>query len=305
MNAAGLRYDLHSHSTASDGALTPTALVERACAQGVDVLALTDHDVVDGLEEAATAARQCRLQLVAGVELSVNWGAHVVHIVGLGIDPANPQLSRGLAGLRQQRQQRAERIGQRLQRLGIDGAGDGARELAGGDIVTRSHFAQYLVNIGVVSDFQTAFRRYLRRGRPAYVSCDWASLDQAIEWIHGAGGQAVIAHPARYGMSNAKLRALVNDFCSAGGAALEVVSSSHNPAETAKMAELARRCGLLASAGSDFHTPEHGWAELGRIAALPSGCTPIWHDWDTTGGRKNLNSNERAAYNGPNLLAGR
>lgn len=279
MDVAAPRYDLHSHSTASDGSLTPTALVERAYRQGVDVLALTDHDVLDGLDEAATAAQDYRIRLIPGVEISVNWGGRVIHIVGLGIDPGAPQLCRGLEDLRGQRQQRAERIGQRLARLGIDGAYTGARELAGGQIVTRSHFAHFLVNEGVVNDFQAAFRRYLSQGRPAYVSCEWTSLEQALQWILGAGGQAVIAHPARYRISGLKLRTLINDFKAVGGVALEVVSSSHNPAETRKMAELARHHGLLASAGSDFHTPEKGWAELGRIAPLPDICTPIWHDW--------------------------
>jgi len=261
-------------------------LVERAVGQGVDVLALTDHDVLDGLDEAAAAARAYRLHLISGVEISVNWGGRVIHVLGLGIDPAHQVLCRGLEDLRGQRQQRAERIGQRLQRLGIDGAYSGARQLAGGQIVTRSHFAQFLVNEGVVGDFQAAFQRYLRQGRPAYVACEWTSLEQALQWIVGAGGQAVIAHPARYGMSGLKMRALLDDFKAGGGAALEVVSSSHNPAETLKMAELARRHGLLASVGSDFHTPEQGWAELGRVAPLPKICVPIWHDWGTQSPKK-------------------
>jgi predicted metal-dependent phosphoesterase TrpH len=290
MDVAVPCYDLHSHSTASDGTLTPTALIERALRQGVDVLALTDHDVLDGLEEAEAAARASRLRLIPGVEISVNWGSRVIHIVALDIDPSHSLLCRGLEDLRGQRLQRAERIGQRLARLGIEGAWAGARELASGQIVTRSHFAQYLVNAGVVSDFQAAFRRYLRQGKPAYVACEWTSLEQAVQWIVAAGGQAVIAHPARYGLSGLKLRMLLDDFKAAGGVALEVVSSSHNPAETRKMAELARHHGLLASVGSDFHSPEQGWAELGRVAALPKICIPIWHDWDIDRRRKNLNT---------------
>jgi predicted metal-dependent phosphoesterase TrpH len=272
-------YDLHSHSTASDGTLSPTALVERACRQGVDVLALTDHDVLDGLAEAGRAAQRRGLRLIPGVEISVSWGGRVIHVVGLGIDAAHAGLRRGLEDLRQQRQRRAEQIGQRLERLGISGAHAGARELSGGQIVTRSHFAHYLVNQGIVSNFQAAFRRYLRQGRPAHVACDWTSLECALTWIHDAGGQAVIAHPARYGMSGLKLRTLLSEFSAAGGSALEVVSSSHNPVETLKMAELARCYGLRASVGSDFHSPDQGWAELGRVAPLPAGCTPVWHDW--------------------------
>jgi predicted metal-dependent phosphoesterase TrpH len=279
-------YDLHSHSTASDGTLSPTALVERAQRQGVDVLALTDHDVLDGLAEAERAAQTCGVQLIPGVEISVSWGGRVIHILGLGIDPAHAGLCAGLDDLRRQRQDRAERIGERLARLGIAGAHEGASELAGGQIVTRSHFAHYLVNQGIVSDFQAAFRRYLRQGRPAHVSCDWTSLEQALGWIGAAGGQAVIAHPARYAMSGLKLRSLLDEFRTAGGIALEVVSSSHNPVETQKMADLARRYDLRASVGSDFHSPDHGWAELGRVAPLPAGCTPIWHDWHRQGTKK-------------------
>jgi len=286
MDVAVACYDLHSHSMASDGTLSPTALVERAAEQGVDVLALTDHDVLDGLEEATRAAENSCLRLITGVEISVSWGGRVIHIVGLGFDPEDPVLRSGLADLRAQRECRAEVIGQRLAKLGIAGAYSGARDLAGGQIVTRSHFAHYLVNEGVVSNFQAAFRRYLRHGRPAYASCEWTSLERAIEWIRGAGGQAVIAHPARYGLSGTKLQALLSDFKTAGGAALEVVSSSHNPAETLKMADLSRRYGLLASVGSDFHSPKQGWAELGRVAPLPASCTPIWHDWDQQSRKK-------------------
>jgi len=272
-------YDLHCHSTASDGSLSATAVVERAVAHGVDVLALTDHDVLDGLEEAGIAARRCGIALVNGVEISVTWASRVIHIVGLGIDPRTPELIEGLQALRRQREWRAEEIGQRLAKAGIHGATAGARRLAGGRIVSRTHFAQFLVEQGVVSDFQSAFRRYLKQGRPAYVHCDWVALEEALAWITASGGQAVIAHPARYNLSRTRLQALVADFISAGGCALEVVTSSHNPAECRQMAQLASHYDLLSSAGSDFHTPDQGWAELGRVASLPAGCTPVWHDW--------------------------
>jgi len=272
-------YDLHSHSTASDGTLSPTALVERALAQGVDVLALTDHDVLDGLAEAAEAARKCGLTLVPGVEISVTWASQVIHIVALGIDPEYPDLRQGLEALRELREWRADEIGRRLARVGIVGSAEGARTLAGGQIVSRTHFARFLVEQGLVKDFKAAFRRYLKRGRPGYVACDWVALEDALEWIIKAGGQAVIAHPARYSLSRVKLQALVDDFKSAGGCALEVVSSSHNPGEVRQMARLANDNGLLGSVGSDFHTPEQVWGELGRVGSLPSACTPIWHDW--------------------------
>jgi len=279
MENPGCCFDLHSHSTASDGTLSPAELLKRAHAQGVDVLALTDHDVLDGLVEAGLAARDHDIQLVPGVEISVTWASQVIHIVALGIDPEQPDLVRGLQGLRDLREGRAEEIGQRLARAGIKDAAEGARALASGQIVSRTHFARFLVEQGAVSDFRAAFRRYLRRGRPAYVPCDWVPLEEALGWIHKAGGQAVIAHPARYSLSRLKLQALVDDFKSAGGCALEVVSSSHNPAETRQMAQLANDNGLLSSVGSDFHTPEQGWAELGKVAALPAGCVPVWQDW--------------------------
>ena len=291
-------YDLHSHSTASDGTLSPTALVERALAQGVDVLALTDHDVLGGLAEAAVAAKKSGVTLISGVEISVTWASRVLHIVALGIDPQNPVLVKGLEFLRAQREWRAEEIGQRLARAGIAGAAEGARRLAGGQIVSRTHFARFLVEQGVVRDFQAAFRRYLKEGRPGYVRCDWVALDEALSWISASGGQAVIAHPARYNLSRTKLQVLVDEFKSGGGCALEVVTSSHNPAEVRQMAQLANDHGLFSSVGSDFHTPEQSWAELGRVAPLPSGCTPIWHDWqlqDEPGNVRSMDDKNRLA----------
>lgn len=279
MNNNNCCYDLHSHSTASDGMLEPVALVRRAVDQGVNVLALTDHDVLDGLTAAMTEARKTGLKLIPGVEISVTWESHVIHIVGLGIDPENPVLLQGLAALRQLREKRAEGIGMKLAKAGITGATEGARQLAGGQIVSRTHFARYLVNQGAVKDFKAAFKRYLKKGRPGYVHCDWVPLDEAVGWIIQAGGQAVIAHPARYSLSGTKLQLLVDDFKLAGGCALEVVTSSHNPADIRKMAQLANDNDLQSSVGSDFHTPDQSWAELGRIPPLPGGCTPVWKNW--------------------------
>jgi predicted metal-dependent phosphoesterase TrpH len=277
-------YDLHSHSTASDGTLSPAALVQRAVAQGVDVLALTDHDVLDGLAEAGTAARELGLTLIPGVEISVTWASQVIHIVALGIDAENEVLMKGLSVLRELREARADEMGRRLAWVGIAGAAAGARALAGGQIISRTHFARFLIEQGHARDFKAAFRRYLKRGRPGYVACDWVALDEALSWIRQAGGQAVIAHPARYSLSRIKLQALVDDFKAAGGCALEVVSSSHNPGEVQQMAQLANQNGLLSSVGSDFHTPEQSWGELGRVGRLPPECTPIWNGWQ---GREN------------------
>jgi len=286
MNNRALCYDLHCHSTASDGSLSPAALIERAIQHGVDVLALTDHDALDGLPEAYSAINGQSLKLIPGVEISVTWSGRVIHILGLNIDPANVILINGLQHLSVQRERRAELIGQRFAKIGIADAEEGARALAGGNIVTRSHFAQFLVKQGIVSNFKSAFRRYLKQGRPAYVGSEWVQLEQALEWIRLSGGQAVIAHPARYGLSGLKLLSLIEDFKAAGGVGLEVVSSSHNPAENSRMGKLANQLGLLASVGSDFHSPEQEWVELGRVAALPNECTPIWQTWLTDSRKK-------------------
>jgi len=280
------RFDLHCHSTVSDGALAPAELIARAVKNGVDVLALTDHDALDGLPEAFAAASEQPITVIAGVEISVTWSGRVIHILGLAIDPSSQQLIDGLQGLRGQREQRAKLIGQRFASIGIANAEAGARALAGGDIVTRSHFAQFLVQQGIVSNFKAAFSRYLKPGRPAYVASEWVPLEQSLAWIQQAGGQAVIAHPARYGLSGVKLQALIQDFKDSGGVGLEVVSSSHNPAENRRMGELAIQYGLLASAGSDFHSPQQEWCDLGRVATLPAANTPIWQDWPVYQGKK-------------------
>jgi len=275
-----LKYDLHSHSIASDGSLTPGALVARAKSQGVDVLALTDHDVVDGLQEAAQSAVRHGIQLIAGVEVSVTWNGTTIHVVGLGIDPDNESLLRGLSELRQFRDQRAETIASRLAEKGIDGALEGAKSFASGAIISRTHFAHFLVNAGYAKNVRDVFKRYLVKNKPGYVAGSWASLDQAVAWITGAGGQAVIAHPARYKLSATKLRQLLEAFRLFGGIGLEVVSSSHSESECALMGRYATQYGLLASCGSDYHGPEQTWAELGRIPPMPEECTPIWHQWN-------------------------
>lgn len=273
------QYDLHTHSTASDGTLTPTALVDLAVDAGVDVLALTDHDTTEGLAEAAAAAADRSIHLVTGVEISVTWGGQVVHIVGLGFDPEDKALQAGLAGLREFRHWRAKEIGRRLSKKGIEGAYEGAKALSNGRLISRTHFARFLVANGYSTDMKKVFKHYLTTGKPGHVSGEWAELGQAVEWINNAGGETAIAHPARYSMTRSKLRRLIGEFQEAGGVALEVVSSSHSRDEIFTMARHAKEHSLLASVGSDYHGPETPWANLGRLSALPDQIRPIWDNW--------------------------
>jgi len=275
-----LRYDLHSHSTASDGIVSPAELVRHAAAQGVDVLALTDHDVTTGLAEAELAAEEWAVCLVPGVEISVTWAHQLLHIVGLGIDPGNDGLQQGLAGLRDFRRWRAEEIGRRLEKRGIEGAYAGAQSLATGPSIGRTHFARFLVAQGKARDLQDAFDHYLKRGKPGYVPGQWASLNDAVGWIRAAGGQAVIAHPARYALSAGRFRDLLSEFKEMGGVGLEVISGSHPHGATPALARYAQRFGLLASVGSDYHGPGQSYNELGRLPALPAGCAPVWENWN-------------------------
>jgi predicted metal-dependent phosphoesterase TrpH len=269
-------YDLHCHSTASDGSLSPTELVNRAIGQGVDILALTDHDGTEGIAEASQAAQGTDLTLLAGVEISVTWGGTTIHIVGLNIDVNHPVLQKGLTTMRQYRIGRAAEIAKRLDQAGISGALEGAKNYASEVMLGRLHFAQFLVEHGHAKNISDVFKRYLVRNKPGYVPGKWASLNDAVSWITAAGGQAVIAHPARYKITATKLRRLINEFKEAGGVGFEVVSGRQHPEEIKHMAKLAEQFGLLASRGSDFHTPENSWVELGKLSVLPSSCIPIW-----------------------------
>jgi predicted metal-dependent phosphoesterase TrpH len=273
------QYDLHSHSIASDGTLTALQLVRRAREKGVDVLALTDHDTTAGLDEARIEAARCGLSLVNGVEISVTWGHDTIHLVGLNIDPAAPELGEGLKSLRKFRRWRAEEIGRRLARRGVPGACEGAGQLAGGQIVSRTHFARFLLAEGYARSLQDAFRRFLVRGKPGHVPGQWADLEAAVSWVRSAGGQAVVAHPARYRMTNTKLKVLLGEFRDCGGLGIEVVSGSHSADDCRYMARLANAFGLRASRGSDYHGPENAWVELGRMAELPADVVPIWSGW--------------------------
>lgn len=268
--------DLHTHTLRSDGTLTPTDLVTRAHAHGVKILALTDHDVTDGLVEAGATATALGMQLVPGVEISVTWEGQTLHIVGLAIDPAHAALQQGLAQLREFRNWRAREIDRRLAKKRITGAFDYASHLARGSILSRTHFARFLVDRGYVRTMGDAFKHYLTRGRPGHVPGQWATLAQAVGWICDSGGIAVIAHPARYKLTSGKRKRLLDEFKACGGRAIEVISGSHSAADNQHYAELAVREALLASVGSDYHGPEKPWVELGRLPALPAGCTPVW-----------------------------
>lgn len=280
MAAMSCPYDMHAHSTASDGTLAPAELMARAAAAGVQVMALTDHDTLAGVEEAAAAAAAHGMGFVPGVEVSVTWNRLTVHIVGLGVDPANERLAEGLAGLVEFRDWRAEEIGRRLAKAGIEGAFEGARALSNGRLISRTHFARFLVQQGHAASVGEVFKKFLVSGKPGHVSGQWASLEDVLDWIRGAGGQAVIAHPARYRLTRSKLRRLIGEFAELGGAAIEVVSGSHSRDECFTMARHAADFDLAASAGSDFHGPENPWIELGRLPELPAGCRPVWRDWD-------------------------
>lgn len=272
--------DLHSHSTVSDGVLSPARLLEHAASRGVDVLALTDHDDIAGLEEAHDAARQNDIILINGVEISVTWRGRTLHIIGLGIDPEYPPLINGLEKIREGRMERAQGIASQLEKSGIYGSLEGARTYAGESrLIGRMHFARFLVDQGHAKNVKTVFKKFLVKGKPGYVSHIWAPLSEAISWIRGSGGQAVIAHPARYGLGSTLLEQLLHEFCELGGMGIEVVSSSHTPEQIRQFARLAIRMNLFASCGSDYHGPEESYFDLGGLPALPPECIPIWSEW--------------------------
>jgi predicted metal-dependent phosphoesterase TrpH len=274
------RYDLHCHSTRSDGLLTPAEVVRRAARGGVDVIALTDHDEVAGVDDARAAAREAGIEFIDGCEISVTWEGDTVHVLGLGLDPANAALGEGLAKVRAGRDVRARKIGDALERAGISGAFEGALAYVTSErLISRTHFARFLIESGHVRDMKDAFKRYLAAGKPGYVPHAWASLAEAVDWIQGAGGQAVIAHPGRYRLTPAALRTLTAEFRDLGGDALEVVSPSHSPAEYASFAALARSHGLKVSCGTDFHGPGESRFDFGELPPLPAGADPVWSGW--------------------------
>ena len=276
-----LNFDLHCHSSVSDGVLEPVSLLERAAMQKVDVLALTDHDDVAGLDVARQHAQRLGIYFIDGVEISVSWQQQTLHVIGLNVDHRNAALLAGLAGIREGRKERAVRIAAQLAKAGITDALAGAWRHAGNtELIGRMHFARYLVAQGVCHDVQAVFNRYLTKGKPGYVSHQWADLRDVVGWIRSSGGRAVLAHPGRYPLNAGKMRTLLTEFCDAGGEAIEVATSNHTPEQRSNFAGLARRFNLMASRGSDFHSPEESWRELGRLPALPGTCLPVWHDWD-------------------------
>lgn len=275
-----MNVDLHCHSNASDGALPPGALVRRAAERGVDVLALTDHDQLEGLAEARAAARALPLALIDGVEISVTWRGITLHVLGLRIDPGHAALAEGLRAVRAGRLERARAMARSLAQAGIHGTLEGALRRADQPaLVSRTHFARHLVEIGVAADVRDVFRRYLVPGKPGYVPHRWAALGDALGWIRAAGGQAVLAHPGRYALSPGALDALLVEFCANGGAGLEVVSGGHTPDQYALFGALATKHGLAASRGSDFHAPGEG-AELGALPQLDARLRPVWRAWE-------------------------
>lgn len=274
-----LNIDLHCHSNVSDGVLPPADVVARAAANGVHALALTDHDDVAGIAAARVAADEAGLTLIPGVEISVTWSGHTVHIVGLRIDPAHPLLAAGLHDIRLGRIERARRMGDDLAQSGIAGAYEGAYDYAANkQMVGRTHFARWLVAQGHASDMRSAFRRFLTRGNPGYVEHQWTTLENAVGWIRASGGMAVIAHPGRYAFNARELHLLLDAFRALGGEGIEVITGSHHPSEYGKFADLARAFGLKASRGADFHAPGEG-IDIGRLPALPHYCQPVWQGW--------------------------
>ncbi len=271
-----MQIDLHTHSTASDGRLPPDELVQRAAQAGVEVLALTDHDGVDGLQTARQTAQAQGIRFINGIELSVTWNKRTVHIVGLNFDPDYGPLQTGIAALQDFRERRAREIADKLDKAGIPGAYEGAQSFSEGRMLGRMHFANFLVERGHSKNIRHVFKHYLVANKPGHVSGDWASMEEAVGWITSAGGIAVIAHPARYKLTRTKLRKLIKDFMTAGGQAIEVVSGSHDVNEFKTMAAHASDFDLYASAGSDFHDPDFPWIKLGQLPPLPRQCKPVW-----------------------------
>lgn len=260
--------------------LAPAAVAARAKANGVDVWALTDHDELDGIAAAREAAADIGLHYIPGVEISVTWAAQTVHIVGLQIDETNADLTRGLINTRSGRERRAREMAAQLAAAGIPGAYEGALKFVGNpDLISRTHFARYIVELGVCSDIGDVFRHYLIEGKPGFVPHRWATLKDAVTWIRGAGGIAVVAHPGRYKFSDLEAGVFFDEFKQLGGAAIEVMTGSHTVDQYDTFAKVARSYGFMASRGSDFHGPGESRVDLGALPPLPDSVVPVWHNW--------------------------
>ena len=272
-----LNADLHCHSVVSDGTLTPEVLAQRAKANGVELWALTDHDEIGGQDRAIAAAQAAGLPYLTGTEISVTFAGVTVHILGLGFDHRQSALVEGLRQTRGGREQRAREMSDDLARVGIPGVYEGALKYVGNpELISRSHFARYLVEIGVCKETNEVFRKYITEGKPGFVPHRWASLRDAVGWITGAGGVAVIAHPGRYAFTANEEYALFTEFKALGGQGTEVVTGAHGQADVIKYTEFCREFGLVASRGSDFHSPDESHTDLGKLPDLPGGLTPVW-----------------------------
>lgn len=272
-----LNADLHCHSVVSDGTLTPELLAERAATNGVELWALTDHDEIGGQHRAAAAAKANGMRYLTGAEISVTFANETVHIVGLGFDADDAQLRQGLHNTRNGRGARAQEMSDQLAKVGIKDAYDGALKYVGNpELISRTHFARFLVETGVCKDTSEVFRKYLTEGKPGFVPHRWAALGDAVRWITDAGGAAVVAHPGRYKFTANEEYALFTEFKAHGGVGVEVVTGSHSPAEFVEYADLAKELGLVASRGSDFHSPDESHTDLGKLPYLSDALTPVW-----------------------------
>ena len=271
-----MNIDLHCHTNLSDGTLTPDQLLDLAVERDIKMLSITDHDTLDAYSEITSFPPS--IEIITGIEFSSQWEKLGVHVVGLNLNLSSSDLNDAVLMQSKIRSDRAQKIAEQLSKLGFKETLAGAKRLASNQI-GRPHFAQYLVEMGAVRDSKEAFRKYLGAGKPGDIKEDWPNITKVIDWIRASGGVAVLAHPKKYKMTRTKLVSLISDFCAAGGEGIEVVSGQQTPQETRELAKLANQFGLMASCGSDFHTPDNKWASLGRISNLPDICTPIWNAW--------------------------
>lgn len=275
-----INVDLHMHSTASDGVVTPCDLVARGLANQLQLMALTDHDTIDGLDQARQAAKDYRVGFLNGVEVSVSWGGETLHLVGLGFDPLQGDLAANLKALQLSRRERASAMDAGLQAHGLPSVLDDAMAYAGNpNLIGRTHFARALVARGVCHHVQDVFDRFLTPGKPGYVPHQWATLSEAMAWIQGSGGVCVLAHPARYRLTDTARWVLLQEFMALGGRAIEVSTGSHSLDDTQRYRQLSVELGLKASRGSDFHSPTESRCDVGAAPVLPDGCDPIWSGW--------------------------
>lgn len=279
-----MKIDLHSHTYYSDGHLSPKELIDRAHNMQVDVLAITDHDTVDGIQQALDyqAEQKRAMQILPGVEISTSWHNFDIHILGLNVDHTNQAFLARLDQQSQERDRRAQQMSDKLAKVGIENVFEDAKTLAGVGQITRAHFARVLVQRQVVKDFDAVFKKFLGKGKKAHVKPQWVSIEQAISWIHAAGGKAVLAHPGHYDLTTKWLRRLVGEFADCGGDGMEVIHSHLTPVRKTLLADMAAEHHLQASSGSDFHYPSR-WTELGKNLKLPEQLLPIWHDWPLVG----------------------